>query len=79
MGPTYSQGSLWERGRKIRSIVAGAEAMGPGANECRWPLGAEKGKETNSLLKAPQAPLTLILDPLIPKTVREGIRVILSY
>ena len=53
--------------------------MGPGANECRWPLGAEKGKETNSLLKAPQAPLTLILDPLIPKTVREEICVILSY
>lgn len=33
---------------------AGGEAMGPGANECRWPLGAEKGRETNSLLKAPQ-------------------------
>lgn len=48
-------GSLEETGRRIQVNSRRWRSRGRQANECRWPREAETGKETNLLLKPPEA------------------------
>lgn len=53
-------------GRRLRTrgdVIKGSRdqsAVGPLAKECRWPLEAGKGKETDSPLKEMNSPLELL-------------------